>query len=314
MAIVRERVEGLKGTVRVQTQVGEGTTFILSVPTSLATFDGLVVIERGRFLVFPLSGVEAVTRVRLEDIGWVEGSTVLRFRGLVLPLARLGEVEGLPQSSGPQVGGPLTVVVLTAGGRKTAFLVDQVIGVQEVLARDLGPQLRRVRYVSSACMLSGQEAAPVLNVADLLTSMRGGLRALRAEPTMRAPQILAVDDSPTTRQLIRSTLEAAGYRVRTAANGMEAWHLVCSEPFALVVSDVSMPGLTGMDLLGRIRAHARLASIPVILVTGQENDQDRQMGLEMGANAYVLKSQFEEGALVELVEQLAPAGAAVRAS
>lgn len=313
MAIVRERVEALKGTVRVQTQVGEGTTFILSVPTSLATFDGLVVVERGRWLVFPLSGVEAVTRVRLEDIGWVEGSTVLRFRGLVLPLARLGDVLSLPPGSSPSSGGPLTVVVLTAGGRKGAFLVDQVAGVQEVLARDLGPQLRRVRYVSSACMLTGQEAAPVLNVADLLTSMRGGLRALRTEDAARAPQILAVDDSPTTRQLLRSTLEAAGYRVRTAANGMEAWHLVCSEPFALVVSDVSMPGLTGLELLGRIRSHARLSSLPVVLVTGQENEEDRKLGLEMGANAYVLKSQFEEGSLLELIGQLAPAHGAVRA-
>lgn len=304
MAIVRERVEALKGTIRVQTQVGEGTTFILSMPTSLATFDGLLVRERGRWLVFPLAGVEAVTGFRSRDIRSVEGSQVVQFRGALAPLSRLGQVLDIPAVPGETPPDPIPGVVVSAGGRKAAFLVDEIVGSHEVLSRDLGPQLRRVRYISGACMIGYQQVVPVLNVADLLTFIRGGARAATVPSGLRTPHLLAVDDSITTRTLMRGLLESAGYRVKSAVDGSQAWEFLQQEEFDLVVSDVDMPGMTGFDLTMRIRSHPRLNRLPVILVTGQERPQDRQRGLELGASAYLLKSRFDEGILLDTVEKL----------
>lgn len=304
MAIVRERVEAMKGTIRVQTQVGDGTTFVLSMPTSLATFDGLLVKERGRFLVFPLAGVEAVTRFYNRDIRSVEGSQVIQFRGALAPISRLGQVLEIPAVPGEVQPDPVPGVVVAAGGRKAAFLVDEIFGSHEVLSRDLGPQLRRVRYISGACMIGYQQVVPVLNVADLLTFIRGGARTHAPSAAARVPQLLAVDDSITTRTLMRGLLESAGYRVKVAADGSQAWELLQQEEFDLVVSDVDMPGMTGFDLVTRVRAHPRTARIPLILVTGQERPEDRQRGLELGANAYLLKSRFDEGILLDNVEKL----------
>ncbi len=311
MAIVRERVESMKGTIRVQTQIGEGTTFILSMPTSLATFDGLLVRERGRFLVFPLAGVEAVARVYARDIRSVEGSQVMLFRGALTPISRLGQVLEIPVVPGEAQPDPTPAVVVSAGGRKACFLVDEVFGSQEVLSRDLGPQLRRARYTSGACMIGYRQVVPVLNVADLLTFVRGGTRAAPTAAAARIPSLLAVDDSITTRTLMRGLLEAGGYRVRAAADGMQAWDLLQHEDFDLVVSDVDMPGMTGFDLTTRIRNHPRLGRLPVILVTGQERPEDRQRGLELGANAYILKSRFDEGILMDTVEKLVGGAGAV---
>ena len=301
MAIVREKVEALKGSIRVKTKIGEGTSFILSVPTSLATFEGLLVKEQGRFLVFPLSGVEAAAKFRLEDIFTVEGSQVIRFRDHVLPITRLGQLLNLPQLQSETVKNSWPTVIAIAGGRRLALMVDEIFGVQEVLSRDLGPQLKKVRFVMGACMVGYHQVVPVLNVSDLLTYMRGNIRPLSPAENQHIPTILVADDSITTRTLIRGLLEAAGFIVRAAADGSQAWELLQNEKFDLLISDVDMPGITGFDLSIKVRSNSRLGKIPIILITGQERIEDRQRGLKLGANAYIEKSSFDKGLLLETV-------------
>lgn len=306
MAIVREKVEALKGSVRVQTKIGEGTTFILSVPTSLATFDGLLVSERGRQLVFPLNGVEAVTQFRQKDIRSVEGSQVVSFRGSITPVSHLGDIIGIPSVPGVDSPDAAPAVVVSAGGRKATFLVDKIFGAHEVLSRSLGPQLKKVRFIIGACMIDYKQAIPVLNVADLLTHIRGGTRAVTSQNSRKSksPRILIVDDSSTTRTLMRSLLEGANYNVKAAIDGAQAWDFLQKEDFDLVVSDVDMPGMTGFDLVVKVRSNKRLKHLPLILVTGQEHNDDRQRGLQLGASAYLNKSEFDEGVLLESVERL----------
>lgn len=304
MAIVREKVEALKGSVRVQTKIGQGTTFILAMPTSLATFDGLLVKERDRYLVFPINGVEAVTRFNNTDIRSVEGSQVVNFRGSLAPVSRLGQVLNLPAIPGHTDVEPLQAVIVSAGGRKAAFLVDEIFGAHEVLSRDLGPQLKKVRYIIGACMIDYKQVVPVLNVADLLTRIRGTTKVSSTPLDTHIPNLLVVDDSITTRTLMRGLLESANYQVKVAADGTQAWDLLQQEEFDLIVSDVDMPGITGFDLTVKVRSSARLRNIPLILVTGQERPEDRQRGLQLGASSYILKSRFDEGVLLEAVERL----------
>ncbi|MGM9999240.1 MAG: response regulator [Candidatus Bruticola sp.] len=301
MAIVREKIENLKGAIRVKTKIGEGTSFILSIPTSLATFEGLLIKEQGRFLVFPLSGIEAVAQIKTEEIFTIEGCQMIRFRGRSLPITRLGQLLKLPVLHHDQPRTSCSTVIAAAGGRHLALIVDEIFGVQEVLSRDLGPQLKKVRFITGACMVGYHQVVPVLNVADLLTNIRGSIRSIPQPEVHVSPLILVTDDSITTRTLIRGLLEAAGFRVRVAADGSQAWELMQNEKFDMLISDVDMPGITGFDLAIKIRSNSRLSKTPIILITGQERIEDRQRGLKLGANAYIGKSSFDKGLLLEAV-------------
>jgi len=134
---------------------------------------------------------------------------------------------------------------------------------------------------------------------------RAGTGDLPAEPQPAASRnILVVEDSITARGLLRSILESAGYRVKTAVDGMEAWATLNLEPFDIVVSDIEMPRMNGFDLTARIRSHATLSELPVVLVTALASPEDRERGADVGANAYILKGGFEQGALLEAVKRL----------
>jgi two-component system chemotaxis sensor kinase CheA len=152
--------------------------------------------------------------------------------------------------------------------------------------------------------------APILNIYDLLKSAMkvGTMVASEAQfpetGSARLRSILVVEDSITARGLLRSILESAGYRVKTAVDGMEAWAALNLEPFDLVVSDVEMPRMNGFELTARIRNDKQLEELPVVLVTALESREDRERGVDVGANAYILKGGFEQGTLLEAVRRL----------
>ncbi len=188
--------------------------------------------------------------------------------------------------------------------------MDAVLDEREVLVKPLVKPLSRVRNVAAATILGSGEVAPILNVADLLKSARkvSGARARVATGAALAPvetrTVLVVEDSITSRMLLKGILESAGYNVKIAVDGMEAFTLLRAERFDLVVSDVEMPRLNGFDLTARIRADKKLAELPVVLVTALETREDRERGIDAGANAYLVKSSFDQSNLLEAVRRL----------
>jgi two-component system chemotaxis sensor kinase CheA len=201
------------------------------------------------------------------------------------------------------------MVVLASADSRIAFEVDEVIGDQEVLVKGLGPQLARVRNVGGAAALGTGRIAPILNVADLMKSaLKTGPASSPVQQTEEHPaaprrSVLVVDDSITARALLKNILEAAGYLVRTAVDGAEAFATLRESQFDLVVSDVDMPRMDGFDLTARIRADRKLADLPVILVTALESREDREKGIDVGANAYIVKSSFEQSNLLDVVRR-----------
>jgi two-component system chemotaxis sensor kinase CheA len=169
----------------------------------------------------------------------------------------------------------------------------------------LGRQLPRVRNIAGATVLGNGKVLPVLNVADL---MRSAIRMAPSKPvreTVETPKsILVAEDSITSRTLIKNILESAGYKVKTAVDGAEAFTVLSGEDFDLVVSDVEMPGMSGIDLTVKIRADKRLCALPVVLVTGLDSRPDRERGADAGANAYLVKSSFDQSNLLEVVRRL----------
>jgi len=204
--------------------------------------------------------------------------------------------------------GGMPVIVVGRNEHRVAFAVDEVLDEQEVLVKPLVKPLSRVRNIAAATVLGSGQVAPILNVADLLKSARKVAGAVpRATAGTKPPQaraVLVAEDSITSRLLIKNILESAGYKVKTAVDGMEAFTLLRTETFDLVVSDVEMPRLNGFDLTARIRADKKLAELPVVLVTALESREDRERGIDAGANAYLVKSSFDQSNLIEAVRRL----------
>lgn len=311
LAIVREKVESLGGSVSVETQPGAGTTFHLVLPLTLSTFRGLLVRVGERKFVLPTGYVERVASFRGEDLHSVANRKTISLDGAAVSVVWLGEVLRLSQMRPRDKSGDrFPVVILSANDRRMAFAVDEILADQEVLVKGLGPQLKRVWNIGGAALLGTGELVPVLNVTDLMISAIGAadfvplpVAGPDEKATGRRP-ILVVEDSITARTLIKNILEGAGFDVTTAVDGVEGYARAREKPFVLVVSDVDMPRMNGFELTAKIRADKRLCELPVVLVTALESRQDRERGIDVGASAYIVKSSFEQSNLLEVVGRL----------
>ena len=312
MAIVQEGVAKLGGTVSIESTPGVGTTVRIVLPLTLATLRGTLVRAANREFIIPTANVARVARVMRASIKHVENRDCICLDGTMLALIRLADVLGLV--SDPTAGGnaaALTVLVLEHGPTRIAFAVEQVIGEQEVLAKPLGRLLPRVQNLAGGTVFGTGRVVPILSVPDLLQSAVGCARTtgLEAGPdaaaeTARARRLLVADDSITARTLLQSILESSGYSVKTAPDGAAAFDLARTEPFDLVVSDVEMPRMDGFELTKRVRAEPALGQLPVVLVTSRDADEDRERGLDAGANAYIVKSSFDQSNLLDVIGTL----------
>jgi len=308
MAIVREKVEKLGGGITLETRPGGGTTFRILLPLTLSTVRGVLVRVGEQQYIIPETFIEQVVLTRAEDIQTVENRATVILGNKAASYVRLRDVLALP----PDADGETEIesrpmVVLAVADRRVAFQVDEVVGEQEVMVKGLGPQLARLRNVGGAAVLATGKLVPILNAADLMkTAVTKAAPPSRQSMEGIAPRrlsILVADDSITARTLIKNILEAAGYSVRTAVDGAEALAALRQGTFDLLVSDVDMPRLNGFELTAKIRADKTLAEIPVVLVTALESPRDRERGIDVGASAYIVKSNFEQSNLLEVVRR-----------
>jgi two-component system chemotaxis sensor kinase CheA len=306
LAIVREKAERVGGTVSIETQPDTGTTLRLVLPLTLATFRGTLVRVGESLFVIPTMHVQRVLRVVRDEIKSVENRETIQVNGRAASLARLGEVLGIAERSpGTDPKRKVTLVVLAWAGEQMVFLVDEVLNDQEVLVKSLGKQLPRVRNIAGATVLGTGKVVPVLNVADLMRSAASAATVAAPSEVHEQPKsVLVAEDSITARTLLKNILESAGYKVKTAVDGAEAFAILGNEALDLVVSDVDMPRMSGFDLTARIRADRKLSELPVVLVTALESREDRERGIDVGANAYIVKSSFDQSNLLEVVRRL----------
>jgi len=315
LAIVREKVEKLEGVVSVESQTDVGTTFCILLPLTLATFRGILVRVDEHLFLLPSINVERAARVRQEEIRTIENRETIALDGQIFSMVRLGEALGLPtrnnRSSAAKnlavaASGYIQVVVVESGNKGIAFQVDEVMGEHEVLVKELGRQLSRVRNIAGAAILGSGKVAPVLNIPDLMKSAaRPPVAAGDVVKTpAKAVKILVAEDSITARTLLKNILETAGYEVATAVDGMDAFTQLRSGEFDLIVSDVDMPRMSGFELTAKIRGEKKLGELPVVLVTALESREDRERGIDVGADAYIVKSSFDQSNLLEVVKRL----------
>jgi two-component system, chemotaxis family, sensor kinase CheA len=308
LAIVRERLERVEGRISTQSSEGAGTEICLEVPASIVTYRALLVGSEGVRYLLPLESVQHVFGLPHNEVAASLARGFLANAGNTLAFGRLSTILGLPTMANTNDGqATLPCVVVRSGDRQGILLVDEVHGEHEVVIKDLGPPLRRVRNVLALALLGTGALVLVLRPLDVLMSIHtrpaADGRALNAA-IPNVVRILVVDDSITTRTMERNLFEAAGYGVRVAADGVDAWNIVQTEDINVVVSDVDMPRMDGFELTTRIRSHHKLQELPVVLVTALETREDKERGLRVGANAYVLKSGFNQADLLDIVRRL----------
>ena len=312
LTIVREKVERLGGVVSFETHAGEGTTFRISLPLTFARFRGLLVRLRDRLFVIPSLNIERALAVTSSQIRTVENRETIELQGEAISLVRLEDVLQLPRQEPPrEPEKKLPAVVLASGNTRIAFLVNEVLREQEVSVKSLGPQLSRVENFSGATVLGNGTVVPILNPFELIKSaVRATHAAIEPEPAggkkgeVKKKSVLVVEDSITARTLLKNILEMAGYVVATAVDGVDGFTQLRTNEFDVILSDVDMPRMNGFDLTTRIRGEKKFAELPVVLLTALESREDRERGIDVGANAYLVKSSFDQSNLLEVLQKL----------
>lgn len=300
---VKHHVEGLGGTLEVTSEPGTGTAVTLLVPLTLAVLTVLL-FERGRQVFgVPLSGVDRA--VRGADIHQLHGRRALELDGVTVPLADLADLLAM---DAPALRGDCPVVIVASGTRRAAVECDRLLGDREIVVKSLGPLLASAAGYLGAAILDDGAIALLIDPAHLVRTVARAPQARRTADrsvSRPSPKILVVDDQFTVRELERTILEAAGYSVRTAEDGRAALVLLDREPdIECVVSDVEMPQMDGLDLLEAIRARPQHSALPVIIVSANETDEALERGADAGADAWVVKSEFQQEALLETVGRL----------
>ncbi len=309
LAIVKDNILNLGGGLDVETELGQGTKFRMSLPVTIATFTVILLNIHGHVVALPKASLARVLRLTRADLSSVEGRDVFNMDGLLVPLSEMADLLEIGAVEGAEEPEFLLVAVAKVGEEFLGFLVDDILEEQEVLVKSLSRPLVRVRNVSGVTVLRTGEAVPILNVSDLVKSARrlSGKRvgAVTKREARQKKKVLVVDDTMTSRMLMKNIMEAAGYVTSTATNGAEALSALQQDHFDLVCTDVEMPRMTGLELCKRIRQDAKLGEIPVILLTSLASKEDKERGVEAGANAYFVKSSsFDQANLLEVVKRL----------
>ncbi|MBM4110096.1 MAG: hybrid sensor histidine kinase/response regulator [Phycisphaerae bacterium] len=307
--VVQSTVHEVGGSVEVHTEPGRGTTFRMRLPVTLSVLRAAIVSIAGEPYAMPLARMERIDRLEHHALEHVEGRLAARVNDEVIGLVRGDELLGIP---GEIESGTLAVVSLRTRQCTLGVIVDGFLGEEDVVVQPLDERLGTVPHVSSASVRQSGELVLILDVdAMAIDAARrldeGTLRGATAgieDAGRRVRRVLVVEDSLTVREVERQMLVRAGYQVDVAVDGLDGWNALQRERYDLVLSDVDMPRMNGLDLVRRIRADRRLALLPVVMVSYKDREEDRLAGLDAGATAYLTKGAFHDRTLLDTVADL----------
>jgi two-component system sensor histidine kinase and response regulator WspE len=307
--VVRQMLKELDGSVRLFSTRGGGTRFSLLVPISRAVTRAVVVQVAGESYAFPLLRIERLVRADRATVQARQGMQYLAIEGQNIGLVPLAEQLNLGESR--LRGDHVDVVVVSQEGRRAGFVVDAVLGEYDLATRPLDSRLGRVTDLAALAILPDGEPVVMLDVEDLMHGALDRERHLArlredegAGEVRRRRRVLVVDDSISVRELERQLLSARGYEVEVAVDGMDGWTKLRDWPCDLVITDVDMPRMDGIELTRSIKQDPRLRSLPVVIVSYRDRPEDRARGMEVRADAYLTKSDFQEHGFVDVVHGL----------
>lgn len=311
--VVQDMVKTVGGLVRVTSKLGRGTRFTLQLPITMSVVRALLVKIAGEPYAFPLNRIDRIVRVPREEVRWLEGRPHFLTDDHLVGLIDAVQVMGLPETV--EGSDPMSVVVVSDRGHRFGMIVDEFLGERDLEVRPLDHRLGKPPDINSASVLDDGWPVLIVDVEDLVRSidnLLGGKRLKRMTPSALASskaskparRILVVDDSITVRELERQLLESRGYAVDVAVDGVDGWNAVRQGDYDLVISDVDMPRMDGIALVRSIKQDARLKSIPIVIVSYKDREEDRMRGLDAGADGYLTKSSFHDRTFLDAVADL----------
>jgi two-component system sensor histidine kinase and response regulator WspE len=308
--VVRELLRRLRGTIRVSSRLREGTQFQLHLPLTMSVVRALLVEVSGEAYALPLATITCALKLPRTAIVSLSGRPHFTLRERRIGLISAHHVL---ETRGTATPGEISVVVLNGGGGEVGLVVDRLLGERELVIQPLDARLGKIKDVSAGGLMEDGTPVLILDVEDVARSMErfaagGDLAGLAADsaPGARAPRkrVLVIDDSLTVRELERKLLTQGGYDVEVAVDGMDGWNAIRAGRFDLIVTDIDMPRLDGIELVRLVRQDPRLKSLPVMIVSYKDRPEDRHRGLEAGADYYLAKAGFHDQTLLSAVANL----------
>jgi two-component system chemotaxis sensor kinase CheA len=309
MDVVRTNITELGGHVLVDSLPAQGTRFTLVLPLTLVTTRILLVRVGKHLFALPASGCRGIIWAYREQIRTIEGRATIPHEGRTVPLIRLADLLNIEAPPAFHATERVPTVLIGNPQRTQSLIVDQLVDEREAVVKPLGPLLEgrpTERRYSGAIQTADGQLVLLLNPIALMEAMRG-ITLIPPSALNRAkkrPHLLVTEDSFTTRELLRSILLSAGYEVTAAIHGGDALEKLRTQTFDLIVTDVEMPQVDGFQLTARLRQELGLTDLPVIIMTSLASDEHKRRGLEVGAQAYIVKSQFNQDNLLEVIGQL----------
>jgi len=308
---VQHMVRQLRGGVELVQRAGQGSRFHVEVPLTLSVVRSLVVEVGGEAYAFPLAHIERMRDVQADEIVQLEGRQHFWHEERHVGLVAASQLLNRPVSQNHE--DVLKVVVIRERDAVYGVAVERFIGERTLVVLPLDPRLGKVQDISAGALLDDGSAVLIIDVEDMLRSVEKLLNTGRLERIDRRnrqldnqvrKRVLVVDDSLTVRELERKLLLSRGYEVAVAVDGMDGWNALRAEDFDLLITDIDMPRMDGIELVTLLRRDSRLQSLPVMVVSYKDREEDRRRGLDAGADYYLAKASFHDDALLDAVVEL----------
>ncbi|HEV3426684.1 MAG TPA: hybrid sensor histidine kinase/response regulator [Paraburkholderia sp.] len=314
---VQNFAKAVRGTVRIESAAARGTRFVLQLPLTLSVLRSLIVDVAGEAYAFPLAHVRRALRVPREAIDMLEGQQHIVHEGRPIGLVTARQLLGASDATAAaNASGDVSVLLISDGtGHDAAFYgiaVDAFAGERTLAVQPLDARLGKVRNVAAAALLEDGTVTLIVDVEDIVASVArlvregqlAGVTRSASTAARERKRILVVEDSLTVRELERKLLEKRGYAVTVAVDGMDGWNTLRNGQFDLVITDVDMPRMDGIELVTMIRNDPHQRNVPVMIVSYKDREDDRRRGLDAGADYYLTKGSFHDEALLDAVNDL----------
>jgi two-component system chemotaxis sensor kinase CheA len=308
MEIVKaDIIEQLKGSVSFSSRQGQGTCCVLTLPMTLTTLRSLIITSQNKLFAVPINSIEETLQMPSHEFVGIMGHTAIRLRNQIIYTVDLADVLELSKKSLlPREQN--FILVVRASGKRVGLLVDEILDEQDVVVKQLPTHMQKVKTIAGATISSNNTIIPILHIPEIVEFVkRTPVKHQEEEQIsqeMPLPRILVVEDSVNTGEIEKGILEAYGYKVDLAKDGVDALEHLEKTTYSLIVTDIEMPRMDGFTLTEQLRSIPQYADIPIIMVTSLERESEKKRGIQVGADAYILKSTFEQKSLIETVRSL----------
>ncbi|MEO8315406.1 MAG: hybrid sensor histidine kinase/response regulator [Pseudomonadota bacterium] len=314
--VVQSLLKKVRGTIRVSSEIGKGSRFQMQLPLTLSVVRTLLVEIGGEPYAFPLAHIMRTMKLPRESIEVIEGRQYFRFDGKAIGLVSAQQLFG---NGDPKIPGEeLAIIILGDSTNSYALVTDRFLGERDLVVHPLDKRLGKIRDIAAGALMEDGSPLLIVDIEDMLRSVEKLVNDGRVNKVGRGEEgdsralrrrVLVVDDSLTVRELERKLLNQAGYDVEVAVDGVDGWNVVRSGEFDLVVTDIDMPRMDGIELVRMIKQDPKLGRLPVMIVSYKDREEDRQRGLEAGADYYLTKGSFHDDTLQQAVADLIGAAA-----